>query len=87
MLIFAEQATDQGGLEDAARRMYPKIQELNVPTWVIGAQTGSEPLPELPALILKVWPEREAVRRLRPEEFNPMIARLIQTPLRLSLRH
>ena len=40
MLIFAEQATDQGGLEDAARLMYPTMRQLNVPTWVIGTQIG-----------------------------------------------
>jgi hypothetical protein len=79
MLIFAEQATDQGGLEDAARLMYPKMMELQVPTWVIGAQTGSDPLPERPAPILRVWPERGPVRLLRPAEFNPLIERLAQT--------
>lgn len=79
LLIFAEQATDQGGLEDAARMMYPKIAELKVPTWVVGAQTGNAPAPERPAPILKVWPEREPVRLLRPDEFNPLIERMVKT--------
>jgi hypothetical protein len=31
LLVFAEDATDPGGLEDYARLMHPKIVELNVP--------------------------------------------------------
>lgn len=76
LLIFADHATDHGGLEDYARRMYPQIRQLNLPTWVIGSPTGTEPLPERPADILKVWPEREPIRRLRPDEFNPIIDQL-----------
>jgi hypothetical protein len=26
-----------------------------------------------PADILKIWPEREAMQRLRPDEFNPVL--------------
>ena len=76
LLIFAEQATDPGSLEDYARLMYPKIAELDVPTWVIGPMIGDGPPPERPADTLKVWPERELVRRLRPDEFNPILEQL-----------
>jgi hypothetical protein len=76
LLIFADQATDLGGLEDYARKMYVQIRQLNVPTRVIGPPTGSDPLPERPADILKVWPEREPVQRMRPDEFNPIIDQL-----------
>ena len=34
---------------------------------------GSEPLPERPADILKIWLDREPVQRLRPDESNPML--------------
>lgn len=78
LLIFA-QATEQGGLEDAARLMSPTMRELNVPTWVVGAQIGTEPLPERPAPIMQVWPTREPVQLVRPAVFHPVIARLAQT--------
>ena len=79
LLIFAEQAIDPGGLEDGVRLMYPKIVELDVPTWVIGPSVGGGPPAERPADILKVWPEREPVRRLRPDEFNPILEKLATT--------
>ena len=79
LLIFADNATDQGGLEDYARLMHAQVRAFNVPTWVIGPPTGAEPLPdERPADILKIWPEREPVQRLSPEEFNPLLDPLIQ---------
>ena len=73
LLIFADHATDLGGLEDYARLMYPKVAELNVPTWVIGPPVGNGPPDERPADILKIWPEREPVSQLRPDEFNPIM--------------
>ena len=82
LLIFAEQATDPGGLEDYARLMYPQIAEHDVPTWVIGPSVGDGPPAERPADILKVWPEREPVRRMRPDEFNPILDQLATTHCR-----
>ena len=82
LLIFADEATDAGGLEDYARLMYPQVAEHDVPTWVIGPTVGSGPPPERPADILKIWPEREPVRRLRPDEFNPIIEKLATTHCR-----
>ncbi len=82
LLIFADDAADRGGLEDCARLMYPKVVELNIPTWVIGPPIESEPSPESPADILKIWPEREAIRQLRPDEFNPIIEALATTHCR-----
>ena len=79
LLIFAEQAADPGDLEDYARLMYPQIAEQDLPTWVIGPMVGSGPPAERPADILKVWPEREPVRRMRPDEFNSIIDRLAAT--------
>lgn len=76
LLIFADRATDHGGLEDYARKMYQQVAELNLPTYVIGPPVGDAPGPERPATILKIWPEREPVRRLRPDEFNPIIGAL-----------
>jgi hypothetical protein len=58
LLIFADNAADEGGLEDYARLMFPRLRELNLPTWVIGPPQGGGPMPERPADILRVWPER-----------------------------
>ena len=82
LLIFADQATDHGGLEDYARKMYPQVQQVNLPTWVIGPPTGNDPPPEQAADILKIWPEREPVQRLRPDEFNPIVDQLARTHCR-----
>ena len=80
LLIFADDIIDRGGLEDYARLMHAKVVELNVPTWVIGPT--SEPSPDSPADILKIWPEREDVCQLRPDEFNPFIETLATTHCR-----
>jgi hypothetical protein len=62
MVISAHDAQTQGDLEDYASKMYVKVKELNVPTWVIGrereiilndgSKTGE-------ALSMKIWPQRE----------------------------
>ena len=78
LLIFADHATGQGGLEDDARLMHAHVKRFNVPTWVIGPQTGNDPEPKRPADILKIWPQREPMQRLRPDEFNPLLDPLIQ---------
>jgi len=77
-LIFADHATDQGGLEDDARLMHAHVKTFNVPTWVIGPPLGNALEPERPADILKIWPRREPIQRLRPDEFNPLLDPLIQ---------
>ena len=44
MLIFAPGATDVGGFEDHARKMYPEYARLNLPTWIIGPALGGGPM-------------------------------------------
>jgi hypothetical protein len=78
LLIFAVHATDHGDLEDYARKMYREVVRQNLPTYVIGPALGDGPLMDRPADILKIWPEREPVRRLRLDEFNPIIRALAQ---------
>jgi hypothetical protein len=55
--------------------LYQEAAQYNLPTCVIGPQVGTEPFPERPSDILKIWPSREPVRRLRPDEFNAEIGR------------
>ncbi len=74
MLIYAEDADGPGGLEDYARMMYQKMVALDLPTWVIGPQEKVGP--DGPADILKVWPEREPICRMKPDEFNPIVEKL-----------
>lgn len=82
LLIFAPEATDPGRFEDYARRMYGQVQQLKVPTYVIGPALGDGPLMERPADILQIWPERQPMQRLRPDEFNPILDQLAQTHCR-----
>jgi hypothetical protein len=77
MLIFAPQATDAGGFEDYARKMYPEYTRLDLQTWIIGPALGSGPLMDRPADILKIWPTRAPIERQRPAEFNSMLDRLV----------
>jgi hypothetical protein len=76
MLVFAPVATDPGRFEDYARKMYPQYNHLNVPTWIIGPALGAGPLLERPADVLKVWPTREPIQRLRPAQFNARLDQL-----------
>jgi hypothetical protein len=73
MLIFAED-NDIGSIEDAARLMYQKYSNLDIPTWVIGPMEGDGS--QYPADILKVWPTRESIIRMCPDDFNPHIEKL-----------
>ncbi len=84
MLIFADRAEGQSGLEDYARLMYPKVAELDVPAWVIGPPSGNGPPLQQPSNILKIWPQREPVFQSCPDDFNPIVEKLITSPLRLN---
>jgi hypothetical protein len=75
-LIFAPVATDPGCIEDYARKMYLKYTRLNAPAWIIGPALGAGPLIERPADVLKVWPAREPIERLRPAQLNARVNRL-----------
>ncbi len=78
-LIFSE-TYDASGFEDYARLMYGKMRELNVPTWIVGPMIDDGgPVANRPADILKAWPEREPIRRLRPCEFTPILDRVIES--------
>jgi hypothetical protein len=74
LLIFADYAQDLGGLENYARLMYPKIIELDVPTWVIAPPEDQGQ--DAPANILKVHPKREPICKLTPDEFNQRLDKI-----------
>jgi hypothetical protein len=75
-LIFADNASAPGYLEDYARLMYPQYSRVDVPTWIIGPPLGDEPPPERAAELLQVWPTRGVKQRLSPAEFNPQLEAL-----------
>jgi hypothetical protein len=80
MLILAEDAVTTDRLEDYARLMYEKIKELDVHTWVIGAEkevfTNGDFAGE--SLALKVWPSREQAKVILSTDLNLQLDVLMQ---------
>ena len=76
MLIFAYDAKTVADFENYARKMYVKYSDLNVPTWIIGEALGTPGL-GTPSRILKVWPHRESIRKITPNDFNAELDELI----------
>ena len=54
--------------------MHPTVVKHDLPTWVIGPPSGMSM--DAPSDILKIWPERELLRRLSANEFNPILDQL-----------
>lgn len=86
LLVFAEEAADVGGLEDAARLMHARIAEADLPTWIVGPPIPIDPSrgpvlfdDDYVADVLKVWPEREPVRRLDRDAFDAVLDELVDT--------
>ncbi len=80
MLILAPDAFTADRLEDYARLMYEKVKELNVPTWIVGAEKeiiiNGDAVGE--ALVLKVWPKREKAKIIPSSDLNPQLDALMQ---------
>ncbi|PIR10220.1 MAG: hypothetical protein COV52_09685 [Gammaproteobacteria bacterium CG11_big_fil_rev_8_21_14_0_20_46_22] len=72
MLIIAPDAMTADRLEDYARKMFSQVKELNVPTWVVGAEREVKVDGALAgeALIMKVWPERVEAKLMLSTELN-----------------
>lgn len=81
MIIFAGEADTKDHLEDYARTMYPKIKELNVPTWIVGIETenivNGKDLRK--SLVLKVHPEREEAKIMTPDDLMDQVDELMAT--------
>lgn len=79
-LILAPDVFTIDGLEDYARLAYAKVQELKVPSWIIGAEKEVSIHGDLAgeALTLKIWPYREEARTLSSLELNPQLDELIK---------
>ncbi len=80
MMINAHDAQTQGDLENYATKMYAKVKELNVPTWVVGREqeiTLANGTKTGEAIIMKIWPNKENPLILEAELFNEAIDRLM----------
>ena len=85
LLVFASGATDAGRFEDYARGMYAHYSATTLPTYIIGPElgtvsdrrNGASPK-NYRAAIMKVWPEREAIQTLTPDQFRPRIDQLLR---------
>ena len=75
-LIFID-GTERCDFEDCARMIYPEYSRGTATVWIIGPPVRSGPEPERAADILKVWPKREPMRRMRPAQFNPICERIV----------
>lgn len=73
MLIYAPDAYTADQLEDYARLMYKKVNEMRVPTWVLGAQEGTFRQHKRKALVLKLFPEKETSREMGSTELFPIL--------------
>ena len=79
MLIFADNATTDGDLENYARMMQEKIEELKVPTWIIGDESenivNGEDLRK--SLVMKITKKKRVIRIMTPDEIMEEVDRLM----------
>ncbi len=70
-LVFADHARNAGEMEDYARKMFDEVARINLPTFVI--RTIDENRADLPAEIMKIWPDRGPAQCMTVDEFNGII--------------
>jgi len=75
LLIEAPEAVTEDQLSAEAKRMEEKIRELNVPTWVVGAEQDVTPH-EGRALVLEKRSFTEKIRPMFSTELNPILESL-----------
>lgn len=79
MLIFADNATTNGDLENYASMMREKITELKVPTWIIGDESenivNGEDLRK--SLVMKITNKQREIRVMIPDEIMDEVDRLM----------
>ena len=79
-MVIAEDAYTVDQLEDHARMAFAKIKNLNVPTWIVGTKQKiliNDNMVE-EALVLKIWPQREAARIIYPVELHHIFSKLMK---------
>lgn len=79
-IFIASNAYSADYLEDCARLIFAKINQLNVPAWIIGEEQQVSINGDLvgEALVLKIWPQRKAAKVVSSTELNEIFAKLMK---------
>ncbi len=72
LLIFSDQAVEER-MKELADIMMPVIQDLNIPTWVLGNCNKPPFDPEVEDMVLKIWPNIEELTYMTPTYFCDML--------------
>jgi len=74
LIVFADLAKTPDEMEDYARMMYRQIADRNLPAWILGcALTDPDEDPDAPSYAMKVWPEKERIQLVTPDQILPDI--------------
>ena len=73
LLIFGDQAHDEEGLLAYGRLMHEAITARGLPAYVLGVPEGDGALDDTPSLLLQVWPEPDAPRRVTPGTWDNLV--------------
>jgi hypothetical protein len=76
-VTFAVDATDPGGFEDHARRLYAQHAQWNLPAWIVGPVRGPSARDLGIADVLQVWPTRGSIVAMTGTQFDAMVDRLV----------
>lgn len=78
ILVFANEAYTPDQVEDYAIIAYSKVKEENLQAWIIDGMHDEYPKPTAKAYVLKVWPKREKIKLIHPDDFNPMLEKILE---------
>ena len=66
-------------MEDYARMMYRQLADRNLPAWILGcALTDPDEDPDAPSYAMKVWPEKERIQLVTPDQILPEIDEAVE---------
>ncbi|MCK4337613.1 MAG: hypothetical protein KAX11_06700 [Candidatus Aminicenantes bacterium] len=79
LMVFADQAKTPDEMEDYARMMYRQLADRNLPAWILGcALTDPDEDPDAPSYAMKVWPEKERIQLVTPDQILPEIDEAVE---------
>ena len=74
LMVFADHAKTPDEMEDYARMVYRYVADRNLPAWILGcALTDPNEDPDAPSYAMKVWPEKERIQLVTPDQILPDI--------------
>lgn len=79
MMIFAEHAKTPDEMEDYARMTFRMVTDRKLPAWILGCAL-TDPLkdPDAPSYAMKVWPEKETIQLVTPDQILPDIDEVVE---------